>query len=123
MYLVISWAIIALVLLKGVRSSGKASYFLALFPYVIMIVLLGRAVTLPGAGAGILYFIRPQWDKILEPKVGALFYVTHILHILFTVVECCYFFASRMSTLHASFAACIKINATARRRVVRYKTR
>lgn len=54
---------------SGIRSSGKASYFLAIFPYVIMGVLLVRAITLPGAGAGILYFITPQFDQLLNPKV------------------------------------------------------
>lgn len=58
------------VLIKGVQSSGKASYFLALFPYVVIFILLIRAVTLPGAGAGILYFIRPQWDKLFDPTVS-----------------------------------------------------
>lgn len=54
----------------GVQSSGKAAYFLALFPYVIMFILLIRAVTLPGAWNGILYFIRPQWDKLLDANVS-----------------------------------------------------
>lgn len=53
----------------GIKSSGKASYFLALFPYVIMIVLLVRSVTLPGSVNGILYFVTPQWDQLLNPKV------------------------------------------------------
>lgn len=68
-FLFIAWVFIAGVLIKGIRSSGKASYFLALFPYVIIAVLLVRAVTLEGAWNGILYFIKPRWDKILEPKV------------------------------------------------------
>lgn len=42
---------------------------MALFPYVIMIILLIRAVTLDGAIDGIIYFLKPQWDKILEPQV------------------------------------------------------
>lgn len=70
MGLLFAWLVIVLVLIKGIHSSGKASYFLALFPYVIMGILLIRAVTLPGSMNGILYFIRPQWDKILEPKVS-----------------------------------------------------
>lgn len=70
LYLLGSWVIVLLILIKGVRSSGKASYFLALFPYVVMLILLVRAVTLPGAGAGILFFITPQWNKILDPDVS-----------------------------------------------------
>lgn len=68
--LLIAWIVIVLVLIKGIRSSGKASYFLALFPYLILGVLFVRAITLPGASNGIYYFIKPQWDKILEPQVS-----------------------------------------------------
>lgn len=44
--------------------------FAALFPYVILFILLIRAVTLPGALNGILFFIRPQWGKLLDPNVN-----------------------------------------------------
>ncbi|KAL9921350.1 sodium-dependent nutrient amino acid transporter 1-like isoform X1 [Glossina fuscipes] len=64
-----SWLCVFSVIIRGVKSSGKASYFLAIFPYIIMAVLLGRALTLPGSVDGILYFIKPQWSKILDPKV------------------------------------------------------
>ncbi|XP_017060669.1 sodium-dependent nutrient amino acid transporter 1 isoform X2 [Drosophila ficusphila] len=67
--LFVAWACVFFIIRRGVKSSGKASYFLALFPYVIMGVLLVRAVTLPGSLDGIYYFIRPQWGKILDPKV------------------------------------------------------
>ncbi|XP_053689270.1 sodium-dependent nutrient amino acid transporter 1 isoform X2 [Sabethes cyaneus] len=69
LFLCLSWSIVLLTLIKGVKSAGKASYFLALFPYVVMAILLVRACTLPGAVNGIVYFLKPQWDKILEPKV------------------------------------------------------
>lgn len=68
-FLALSWMLVFLILLKGIRSSGKAAYFLAIFPYVVLIILLIRALTLPGAFNGIRYFFTPQWDKILEPKV------------------------------------------------------
>lgn len=71
--LLVSWTTIFLVIRRGVKSSGKASYFLALFPYVIMAVLLVRAVTLPGSADGIIYFIKPDWSKILDPKVCTYF--------------------------------------------------
>ncbi|XP_037916674.1 sodium-dependent nutrient amino acid transporter 1-like isoform X2 [Hermetia illucens] len=64
-----SWIVVYIVLIRGIKSSGKASYFLAIFPYVVLFILLIRAVTLPGSLNGIIYFIKPQWEKILEPKV------------------------------------------------------
>lgn len=69
MFLAISWGIVFLILVKGVRSSGKASYVLAIFPYVVLSVLFVRAVTLPGSLNGIKYFLTPQWDKMLDIKV------------------------------------------------------
>lgn len=56
-------------MVRGVKSTGKASYFLALFPYVILFILLGKALTLEGAWDGIEFFLRPKWDQLLEPKV------------------------------------------------------
>lgn len=67
--LAFSWMCVVLILVKGIKSSGKASYFLALFPYVVMAVLLVRAVTLPGSVNGILYLVTPQWGELLNPKV------------------------------------------------------
>lgn len=69
--LLVSWLFVFGIICRGVKSSGKASYFLAIFPYVIMLVLLIRAVTLPGSIDGIIYFIKPDWSKILDPKVSS----------------------------------------------------
>ncbi|XP_018580332.1 sodium-dependent nutrient amino acid transporter 1-like [Anoplophora glabripennis] len=67
--LFVAWLLTFAVCAKGVQTSGKASYFLAIFPYVILGALLIRAVTLAGSGTGILYFIQPQWEKLLSAKV------------------------------------------------------
>uniref|UniRef100_W8B209 Transporter n=1 Tax=Ceratitis capitata TaxID=7213 RepID=W8B209_CERCA len=67
--LAVAWCIIGGVLIRGVKSSGKAAYFLGVFPYVVLIVLLLRAVTLPGAMDGIIYFFKPQWSELLNPLV------------------------------------------------------
>lgn len=67
--LLVSWIFVFVVICKGVKSTGKAAYFLALFPYVIMITLLIRAVTLDGAVNGIVFLFTPVWHKILEPSV------------------------------------------------------
>ncbi|KAF7996892.1 hypothetical protein HCN44_002538 [Aphidius gifuensis] len=67
--LLFAWLCIFCVLAKGVQSSGKAAYFLAIFPYIIMIALLIRAVTLDGAINGIIFFIKPNWNKLFDPNV------------------------------------------------------
>ncbi|XP_013106366.1 sodium-dependent nutrient amino acid transporter 1 isoform X1 [Stomoxys calcitrans] len=64
-----SWIVIFLVIRNGVKSSGKAAYFLALFPYVVLIALLIRAVTLEGAVDGILFFLEPDWGQLANLKV------------------------------------------------------
>lgn len=73
-FLFIAWIFITAVLMRGIKSSGKASYFFALFPYLIIGILLLRAVTLPGAWNGIVYFIKPRWDMILKPTVSLTIY-------------------------------------------------
>jgi len=69
LFLLLAWVIVYLVIVKGVKSSGKASYFLALFPYAVMIVLLIRACTLEGAIDGIMFFITPDFKRLLEANV------------------------------------------------------
>lgn len=67
--LLVCWIFITALLIKGIKSSGKASYFLAIFPYVILTILLVRACTLEGAGVGIRYFFEPDFGALLKPKV------------------------------------------------------
>ncbi|XP_072725069.1 sodium- and chloride-dependent glycine transporter 1 isoform X2 [Ciconia boyciana] len=65
----VSWVIVFLCLIKGVKSSGKVVYFTATFPYVVLTILFVRGITLEGALTGIMYYLTPQWDKILNAKV------------------------------------------------------
>lgn len=67
--LVVAWICITAILIRGIKSSGKFSYFLAIFPYIIIFILLVRSLTLPGAWTGIRYFFTPQWDKLLTIEV------------------------------------------------------
>ena len=44
-------------------------YFTALFPYVLLFILLLRGLTLPGAGAGIVYYLKPNFTSLFVAKV------------------------------------------------------
>lgn len=47
----------------------QAVYFTAFFPYVVLLILLIRGLTLPGAMNGIVYYLTPQWDKLGRAQV------------------------------------------------------
>lgn len=44
-------------------------YFTATFPYLILVMLLVRGVTLPGAWKGIQFYLTPQFHHLLSSKV------------------------------------------------------
>jgi solute carrier family 6 amino acid transporter-like protein 5/7/9/14 len=69
LYLFFAWTIIFFVVCKGVKSTGKVAYFMAIFPYIVLITLLIRASTLEGTWDGIKYFIQPDFSKILTAEV------------------------------------------------------
>lgn len=44
-------------------------YFTATFPYLMLIVLLIRGLTLPGAGIGIQFYLYPDLGRLADPQV------------------------------------------------------
>ena len=49
------------------------AYVSASVPYAILVILLIRGMALPGAWSGIQLFFTPDWEKLLDPKVGPSF--------------------------------------------------
>ena len=56
---------------KGVKSTGKVVYVTAVFPYIVLLIMLIRGLTLDGAMKGIKFFFIPKWEDLLRPDVWA----------------------------------------------------
>ncbi|XP_062994383.1 orphan sodium- and chloride-dependent neurotransmitter transporter NTT5 [Elgaria multicarinata webbii] len=55
-----AWALVCLAMIKGIKSSGKVLYFSSLFPYVVLLCFLVRALLLEGAVDGIKIMFTPK---------------------------------------------------------------
>ncbi|CAH3839152.1 sodium- and chloride-dependent glycine transporter 2-like [Pieris brassicae] len=65
----IAWILVYLSISNGVKSVGKIVYITVSFPYIVLLALLVRGTTLPGAWQGILYYVLPDWSQLCKPKV------------------------------------------------------
>ena len=70
------WMIVAVLLAFGICSMGlqngveRITKVMMSFLLVILVVLCIRSVTLPGAGAGLRFYLIPDFSKIVENGVG-----------------------------------------------------
>ncbi|CAN2044133.1 Transporter [Candidatus Magnetomoraceae bacterium gMMP-13] len=67
--LVLTWLSIVACIWKGPETVGKVVYATVLIPWIILIVLVIRGITLEGANIGLAYYLKPVFSKLLDGEV------------------------------------------------------
>ncbi|PIQ89566.1 MAG: sodium-dependent transporter [Candidatus Omnitrophica bacterium CG11_big_fil_rev_8_21_14_0_20_42_13] len=67
--LILVWLMIYFSVWKGVKSVGKVVLITMPLPVVLLLILLARGITLPGAMEGVLFYIKPKFSALLDLEV------------------------------------------------------
>ncbi|XP_077286192.1 solute carrier family 6 member inebriated isoform X2 [Arctopsyche grandis] len=67
--LICAWMLVYFAIWKSIKSSAKVRYFTATFPFLLIIIFLGRSLTLDGADKGLRFFFKPNWILLADAKV------------------------------------------------------
>lgn len=67
--LIFAWILVYFAIWKSIKSSGKTRYFTTTLPFLLILVFLGKSLTLDGSTKGLRYFFKPRWELLSESKV------------------------------------------------------
>ncbi|KAJ0180526.1 hypothetical protein K1T71_003930 [Dendrolimus kikuchii] len=66
--LVCAWVLVYFALWKSIKSSAKVRYITTTLPFLLIIVFLGRSLTLEGADVGLRFFFKPDWELLKQSR-------------------------------------------------------
>lgn len=113
--LVLTWIFVIAAIWKGAKTVGKVVYFTVIIPWIILIVLVVRGVTLPGAVEGLKFYLTPQFSALLNYKVWLAAYsqVFYSLTIGFGVqITYASFLSKKADVVNNAFLVSLANNAT-----------
>ena len=67
--LAVVWLLIYLSLFKGLKALSKIVFYTVITPWVILVIMVIRGLTLPGAIEGLKFYLTPNFSVLLNPRV------------------------------------------------------
>ena len=64
--MIVSWILIYLCLFRGVKWVSRVVLVTVPLPWIMLVILTIRGLTLPGAETGLQFYLEPHWSKLLE---------------------------------------------------------
>ncbi|KKL17312.1 hypothetical protein LCGC14_2486820, partial [marine sediment metagenome] len=62
------WALMYLCIFRGVRLVGKVVLWTVPLPWIMLLILTIRGLTLDGAAQGLNFYLDPNWAKLADPE-------------------------------------------------------
>ena len=67
--LVVTWIAVVASVWKGATTVSKVVYVTVIVPWLILVIFVIRAVTLPGAAEGLKIYLSPDWKMLLNGEM------------------------------------------------------
>ncbi len=66
--LAVIWVLMYLCIFRGVKLVSKVVLFTVPLPWIMLLILTVRGLTLPGAARGLNFFLDPEWSELAKPE-------------------------------------------------------
>jgi len=66
--LVLTWVVMYLCICRGVRLVGRIVWLTVPLPWLMLLILTVRGLTLEGSMEGLAYYLNPDWSQVTSPQ-------------------------------------------------------